>query len=277
VELSTINEKVERVSKHVNSLAVMGLAMEVEKNVYQLSSELFERHDLRSLNRKDQYTEKQVAMINDLRLYLNMTHKQAVDHVYKNEAVAQYSIHELMKKGVVDFKRVYMKNGQKETVYFLSKERGKKEAVRVSGVDDRKIFNSKIMNRPEELYHDLLVYEAYVDFKERIESEGGRVTLTLTDKEMRSIDQGHKDSIQNYMIIKSGGSSFEIPDMYMEYLDVNNEKCAVNIEVDVGYKRQVIESKGENIENLVWYTDTKTQAGTIKSVLPDAEIIMIKL
>lgn len=69
-----------------------------------------------------------------------------------------------------------------------------------------------------------------------------------------------------------------IPDLRVEYKDVQTgAKKHINIEVDVGYKSNVILSKADNIDNLVWYTDSGEQMNMIKTAVPNAVVNLISL
>jgi hypothetical protein len=271
--MEELEKKIKSVEGHLKSLEKIGYVKKVD-NGYALHDELLERAKLRELSSKDMYTEKQIAFMTEIRDFLNITHDQAVKQIFNNEFVGKYSLNELIKKNIIDFK-VKELDGSFQKVYYLNPA-GKKEITRITG-EEKRIYDSKIHNRPQELKHDLYVYSAYKDYEQIMTDKGYRITKVMTDKDMRAVFNKGQDS-------NSLGESYkadqkvEFADLYIEYEDISTlERGYVNIEVDVGYTSDVIANKAEKIDNLVWYTNTPQQADKILNVAAKASVKVIEL
>lgn len=203
-------------------------------------------------------TQEQKFILTELQTFLNISQSQFNRYNdFSNELKSLYD------RGAIEYEYRVI-NGERTKVFYLSSE-GKQLVSKLTGVKVANIFSSKIHSRPQELEHDVLVYTAYQDAKIRLLSKGKTITELKSDRQMRSEDM----SIRGQMRI-------ELSDLEIEYEDVKTgEKGIVNIEVDLGYPKPVIESKSRNISNLVWYTNSDSQMTKIKSVNPKARVIML--
>lgn len=263
---SQIEQKLKSIEKRLNTFEELGLVKKIDGEKYELNKKLLDRARMFREKEKYNFSTEQKETLTVLKDFLNLTDKQIAAFIYKeNEVFAQSDVNQLVRKGYLgETTRDLKGDGEFTKVYYLTTE-GKKAASHLTGTEMKDIYNSKLHNRPEELRHDLLVYSAYKDMKETLEDNNYRITKTMTDKQMRASDMK-----------ETGHQRTEYSDLYIEFEDVKTkEKGYINIEVDAGYKPNVIRSKAENIDNLVWYTDTENQSKTIQKVLPDAKVIVL--
>lgn len=266
------NSKIPSIKKHLENLEKSGFAMKKE-NGFLIHDEIFERLELKRLN-KDFYTTKQVQVMKDLSKFLNMTENQAVSQIFGNEEIAKHSLNELVAKNVIDF-IVKQVDNENQKVYYL-KSAGKKEIIKITG-EDLKIYDSKIHKRPQEVEHDLYVYSAFKDFEKGLTERGCRITKVMTDKDIRAfLNKG--ESSKSLGTDHKYGTKVEFADLYIEYEDLKTKELGFsNVEVDVGYTKEIIKSKSQKIENLNWYTNSENQKKLIKSVTPKSTVKVIPL
>ncbi|WP_048042546.1 hypothetical protein, partial [Methanosarcina mazei] len=211
-------------------------------------------------------TKEQKEILFELKDFLNLTDKQISENIFSdNNILAASDTSYLVRNNYLgEVTRDLKGNGEFTKVYYLTTD-GKKAISHITGTETRKIYDSKLHNRPEELRHDLLVYSAYKDYEKRLKSIDCKITECMTDKQMRAYDMSNL-----------GHQRTEYSDLYIEFEDIKtDEKGYINIEVDCGYKPDVIRSKNENIDNLVWYTDTQEQHKRIMRTVPSANVIML--
>lgn len=254
-----------RVEKRLLSLQEQGYVKNLGNGEYELRDKFLSKcreHEkkLLRMKKKDRLdlTQEQKFILTELQTFLNISQSQFNRYNdFSNELKSLYD------RGAIEYEYRVI-NGERTKVFYLSSE-GKQLVSKLTGVKVANIFSSKIHSRPQELEHDVLVYTAYQDAKIRLLSKGKTITELKSDRQMRSEDM----SIRGQMRI-------ELSDLEIEYEDVKTgEKGIVNIEVDLGYPKPVIESKSRNISNLVWYTNSDSQMTKIKSVNPKARVIML--
>lgn len=266
LENEEVQKKLLSVQKRLDNLAEAGFIKKLSDSDYELSNFYIQRCNLtieKTINRSLSSEQRQV--LKDLSCFYNMTDKQIMDYIYNSATnYKDYDLKSLFKKGLVEKSlRDFNGDGQFTTVYYLSTE-GKKVVSHLTGTQIKNIDDSKIHYRPEELKHDLLVYTAYKDVEDKLKDQGCSIDNVMTDKDIR----------KKY---SSGSSMFkEYPDLHIEFTDTNTgEKGFINVEVDCGYKDNIIKSKAENISNLMWYTNTAVQAEKIMKCVPNTIPVVI--
>lgn len=203
-------------------------------------------------------TDNMNILMSDISKFMNLTHDQISEFIYNSNEFASAEIDLLLKDGFIDFqsRRMYDDNGF-ERIYYIT-DKGKKYVKKNLGESfSTKIFDSKLHSRPEELKHDVLIYSAFKHFESTLDTSKYKISAIMTDKEMRSFDMK-----------TNGVQRIEYSDLFIEIEEkASGEKSFVNIEMDCGYKKGVIESKANNIENLIWYTDSSKQLDKIVETL----------
>lgn len=263
-----LQKRIATIQKRLFTLETMGLAEHIEDGKFYLKDSLYERISLLKEKGINKFSAEQKETIKELAQFLNLTDRQMESFIYKeNSIIFKSDLNYLLNKGYIEeYKRDLKNDGNFEKIYYLTTD-GKKAASHLTGVKTDKIFSSKVKGRPQELRHDLLIYTAYKDLEEKLEEEGYRILNTMTDKQMKSKD-----------MIEKGKQRIEYSDLYVEIEKIDTgEKSHINIEVDCGYKPGVIKSKAENIDNLVWYTDSVKQYKTLNNTLKDASVVLISL
>lgn len=266
LDRTNIEQKIQSVEKRLKTLEQVGYVKRTGNGEYLLDDLFIEREKNWKEKKTYSFSTGQMQVFNDIKSFLNLTDKQISSYVYNgNELLAQSDVQQLVRKGYLgEASRDLQGNGHFTKIYYLTTE-GKKAASHLSGNEVEKIYSSKLHNRPEELRHDVMVYSAFKDYEKRLESVGCKVTKTMTDKQMRAYDMS-----------TAGKQRIEYSDLYIEFEDIKTgEKGYVNIEMDCGYKPTVIKSKAENIDHLVWYTDSQNQKSTIMRTLKDANVITL--
>ena len=262
---SLLEKKLISIEKRFETLVEMKLAEE-HKDGYILYDDFFHRVKLVNEKGINKFSPEQKEIVNTLSTFLNLSDKQISSFIYKDKDILCNSeLKYLVDKGYLGVVSRDLKcDGDFTKVYYLTSA-GKKAASHLTGVKVDKIFSSKLHNRPEELRHDILVYSAYKDIEDKLRKENCIITSLMTDKQMRSYDMSNV-----------GKQRVEYSDLYIEFLDSNtNEKGYINIEVDCGYKASVIKSKAENIDNLIWYTDSEKQAEKINKIISNAKVFTL--
>lgn len=263
----------DRTEKHLEQLSKIGYAYKVD-NGYLVHDELLERSRLLELPKDRRFTDNQLKFLVDVRDFQSLSHSQANKYIFENDKLATYNLNELVKRGIIDFK-VKNIDGEAEKIYYL-KSQGKKALLEITG-EDKQVFDSKVLRRPQEIKHDLYVYSAYKDYQSILDQQNMRIVDVKTDKDIRSLLNSGK--LHN-SISASHTTEIKIDfaDLYIEFENADTlERGYVNIEVDVGYTKDVIKSKCDKIDNLVWYTDSSKQMQRIQSVSQTAMIKTISL
>lgn len=263
-----IEKRIFSIQKRLFTLEKMGLAEHIEDGRFYLKDSLYERISLLKEKGINKFSVEQKETIKTLAQFLNLTDNQIENFIYKeNSIIFKSDLNYLLNKGYIEeYKRDLKNDGAFEKIYYLTTD-GKKAASHLTGVKTDKIFSSKVKGRPVELRHDLLIYTAYKDLEEKLKKEGYRILNTMTDKQMKSEDMTEK-----------GKQRIEYPDLHVEIEEINTgEKSHINIEVDCGYTGKVIKSKAQNIDNLVWYTDSQKQYKKIHKALQDPSVMLINL
>lgn len=263
-KLDTLNKEWNKVLKRLHSLEeqsyVKTLDLECEK--FELKSKFLDEcreHEKKLIRMKERdhldLNHEQRFILKELQTFLNISQEQFnMYHDVSNELKNLYD------RGILDYQYRII-NGKNTKVFYLTSE-GKQITSKLTGVKVANIFSSKIHSRPEELEHDVLVYSAFQDTKIRLLAHNKEIVNVKSDRDMRRVLHNSKD--------------YEISDLEIEYVDImTGEKGMLNIEVDLGYSESVIASKGENIKNLVWYTNSSAQMYKIQKAIPKATVIKL--
>ncbi len=257
-------DEMKKIKSRVNNLESAGYLELLSVNEYRLKDHFRSYIDDIKKIKDGELSETQRAILNDLSRFYNITHSQISKYLVNHHPQTLYNIEKIIGKDIIQKNDVII-DGVKESVYTLT-PKGIKFVEKNDMIDNDKTFKSKLHSRPEELKHDLYVYSAYKHFENSIEKQGGKVINSLTDKDMRSFD------------MKSQGQQrVEYSDIYIEYELSNGERHFANLEVDCGYDKGTILSKAQNIDNLVWYTNTGAQATKIEKVVSKSLVFTITL
>jgi DNA-binding PadR family transcriptional regulator len=260
--------KVLSVEKRLKNLEDINAVNYIGDGVYELSDFYIERARLSKEKGLSKLTTEQKKIMMDLKNFYNLTSSQIEDFIYKDFVhYAKDEANKLVHNGYINVtSRDLYGDSNFTDIYYLT-TKGKKAISHISGEEIDKIFDSKLHNRPEELKHDLYVYSAYKDVEKHLIKNDIVIDKHYTDKDLRSLDMK-----------TSGKQRIEYPDLRIEFTDKKTgEKGFINVEVDCGYKPNIIKSKSENIENLVWYTDSSKQADKIINVTKSNKVVVISL
>lgn len=259
-----IEKMYKRVEGRLESLVAQGYISPVDDG-YLLNPKFLNEcreHEKKLVRMKDKdrldLSNEQRFILGELKSFFNITEKQfnSIDN-YSSELTSLYN------RGVIDYEYRLISN-ERTKVYYLTKE-GKSLVSKITGVKTGKVFSSKIHSRPEELEHDVLIYSAYQDAKLKLENNDKHIIGIKTDRDMRSEDMSNTGKMRE-----------EYSDLLIEYTDKSTgEYGYINLEVDLHYSASVIASKAQNIDNLVWYTNSTKQHDKIKSVDRNAKVIIL--
>lgn len=259
-----LDKKVESTIKRLNSLELYELAAPIGDNKWIVKDMFIER----SRSRANELTKEQIKILDSLKDFMNCTQEQFTSFIYDgNSNIAKSDLNSLVNRGYINVdSRDFENDGNYTKVYYLN-TKGKKEITKLFDVKMENIYDSKIHSRPEELHHDLLVYSAFNDVKESLENDNFKIRTVMTDKQMRAYDMKNNHKMRK-----------DYSDLYVEFEDKNNGDIGyLNIEVDVGYSPKVIAEKASNIDNLVWYTNSSSQADRIKTYSNNSNIKIINI
>lgn len=263
-----LQNKIFSVQKRLSTLEEVNAVKYIGSGEYELSDFYIERAFRSRQSGLDKLTSEQKRILFDLKDFYNLTDNQIQNNIYKNfETYSKIEAKKLVSDEYINVtSRDLYGNGKYTNVYYLT-PKGKKAISHLSGTEVDKIFDSKLHHRPEELKHDLYVYSAYKDMEKQLLANGYTIDNKFTDKDLRSLDMK-----------TAGKQRIEYPDLRIEFTDTNTgEKGFINVEMDCGYKPNVIKSKSENIDNLVWYTDSSSQANRIINTVEKAKVIVIDI
>lgn len=200
----------------------------------RVSDDLLERIDRILLFIKDKQltldkmTPEQLALLKDIRLFLNLSYSQITRYIYReNRALASADLDFLVKNKVI-------KRDEDMAVYVFNYQ-----GIRLSNLlerDDAVRYKTKLYSRKEEVEHDMLVYTAYKEFLKTL-PEGAEIISIKNDRQMRS------DDAKLFGHMKDG-----YPDLRIEYKLPGGPTTKIyDIEIDCGYDGKTILSKLHNI------------------------------
>ena len=221
--------------------------IKVKKQILHENKLNLRRHSL------DCLTMEQKTVLRDLKDFLNITHEQMLKYVYDgNEKIMRSDINYLIKKKLIQ--------KHHNDIYVLT-TRGTTLTAELTG--DERIFRSKILSRPEEMRHDVLIYSAFKDLEKELISQGKKITVIKNERQLKSED------------MKTLGKEREqYPDLYIEFVDEKTgEKDFRNIEIDICYDDLAIQSK-LSINKLIWFTPSKKQK---EKVLKKAKYMDVRI
>jgi hypothetical protein len=244
--------KSDSILKRMEALQEMGFAKEISDGEYGLDDYLFERKELYNKKGLDRCTEKQKQILHDLKDFLNISSEQLESYIYDNSFICNMEVKELLNMKLIDQVNIDINNDGYNTNVFYLTTKGKKELCHNYGYDIKDIFKSKVLTRPEEIGHDLLVYSSFLKIKETLKENDITITSIMTDKQMRSFDMKNHNK-----------QRIEYSDLYVEYKNSQGDTGSLNIEVDCGYRPSIIKSKSDNIDNLIWVTNSANQQALI--------------
>lgn len=262
-----IRKKIIAIEKRLDTLEEMNLVKKSDKKGEYILSEKFIERDKKYTKEKEKFLSfEQEKVLSEMKTFLNFTEKQIANFVYGNdELLSKVEVNELVKKGYISEKVIDLDYEGGTKIYHLT-TKGKQKINNIESFEKRKIYDSKVHHRPEELKHDLLVYSAFKDMESKLIKDNCVITKVMTDKEIRA--EHRRLQLQDV----------EFSDLYIEFENVKTkEKGFINIEVDCGYKPNVVEGKANKIENLVWYTDSQSQAKTISKYAKTKKIVVLNL
>ncbi|MEM1724167.1 MAG: hypothetical protein QXW71_00100 [Thermoplasmata archaeon] len=201
----------------------------------------------------DCLTAEQKTVLRDLKDFLNITQEQMLKYIYNgNEKIFRSDINYLINKKIIQKHH----NG----IYVLTTQ-GTTLTAELTG--DERIFRSKILSRPEEMRHDVLIYTAFKELEKELISQGKKITAIKNERQLKSED-----------MITFGKEREQYPDLYIEFADEKTgDKDFRNIEIDICYDDLTIKSK-LSINKLIWFTASKRQK---EKVLKKAKYMDVRI
>lgn len=265
IENDLIDQELLIINRRLSQLQKIGLVERIDSDTVKCSDFLADRSRValdRSRKPKEiALSREQDELIRSLGVFANVTREQALQHIYGGHVpLFELDLADLKRRGLIDTVIVHVKNYGEQQVLGLSKLGRQVAGYRIG--DDQILTESKVNTRPAEMAHDLLIFDAYQDAKERLAAAGKDVTIVYSDRQSKSIDmreQGRQDEAY--------------ADLKIVYKDrETGEIGTLNLEVAVNYKDHEI-AKKSSIANCLWYTPGDRQASRIKRVLPGAQVI----
>lgn len=253
------------INRRLVQLQKAGLAERTGPDTVQCSDFLADRARValeRSRKPKEvALSREQDELIRSLGVFANVTREQALQHIYGGRVLLfELDLADLKRRGLIDTVIVPVKNFGEQQVLGLSKFGRQVAGYRIG--DDQILTESKVNTRPAEMTHDLLIFDAYQDAKERLAAAGKDITIVYSDRQSKSIDMREQ-----------GRQEEAYADLKIVYKDrQTGEIGTLNIEVAVNYKDHEI-AKKSSIANCLWYTPSAVQASRIRHVLPGAQVI----
>ncbi len=219
------HEKSERLKKRIEMLSQAGF---IQKD--HLTEALIERIELAIKRSKEKgivfetLTREQQQVIQDMRLFLNLTQSQIIKFIYHGDTdLAKSDLKYLLEKQILVKDDAW-------NVYVLGKS-GIKLSNDIS--PDAIRYKTKLFSRREEVGHDVLVYTAFKELEKELLREGKQIVSIKNDRQLRSEDAK-----------KFGAMVGSYPDLRVAYIDPRTglEKRH-DLEVDCGYDERTIQQK----------------------------------
>ena len=265
LENDLIDHELLIINRRLIQLQKAGLAERTSPDAVQCSDSLADRSRValeRSRKPKEiALSREQDELIRSLGVFANVTREQALQHIYCGRMpLFELDLADLKRRGLIDTVIIPVKNYGEQQVLGLSKFGRQVAGYRIG--DDQILTESKVNTRPAEMAHDLLIFDAYQDAKERLAAAGKDVTIVYSDRQSKSIDMR-----------ELGRQDEAYADLKIVYKDrQTGEIGTLNLEVAVNYKDHEI-AKKSSIANCLWYTPGAAQASRIRRVLPGAQVI----
>lgn len=242
-----------------------------------LTGALKERIDLAQKRSKergiqfDSLTRQQQQVLQDMRLFLNLTQSQIIKFIYEGNAeLAKGDLKYLLDKQILIKDNAW-------NVYVLGKT-----GIKISNAitPEAVRYKTKLFSRREEVGHDVLVYTAFKELEKELLLEGKQITSIKNDRQLRSEDAK-----------KFGAMVGSYPDLRITYLDPQTGKEMIHdLEIDCGYDEKTIVQKlsgffsggnaglsggsssgGQSVSNQAssfnWYCNSAKQAMKVASVI----------
>jgi DNA-binding PadR family transcriptional regulator len=263
IDSELLDKKIESVIKRLNSLERFELVKALGDNKWEVKEMLIERTRARA----NELTSEQIKVLDSLKDFMNCTEEQLTMFIYNgNDKIATSDLNSMVYKGYLEVESRDFGNGNYTKVYYLN-TKGKKEICKLFDVKMENIYESKIHSRPEELYHDTLIYSAYNDVKDSLVSDNFTINKVMTDRQMRAFDMKNNHKQRK-----------DYADLYVEFIDNETGDIGyLNVEIDVGYSPKVIAEKASSIDNLVWYTNSNNQANRITKYSNNTNVKVLQL
>ena len=265
IENDLIDQELLIINRRLSQLQTTGLAERIDSDTVKCSDFLAARSRV-ALDRSRKPKEivlshEQDELVRSLGVFANVTREQALQHIYGGRIpLFELDMSDLKRRGLIDTVNIHVKNFGEQQVLGLSKLGRQVAGYRIG--DDQILTESKVNTRPAEMAHDLLIFDAYQDAKERLAAAGKDVTIVYSDRQSKSIDMR-----------ELGRQDEAYADLKVVYKDrETGEIGTLNLEVAVNYKDHEI-AKKSSIANCLWYTPGAAQASRIRRVLPGAQVI----
>jgi len=216
---------------------------------------------------------EEMAIMTNLKMFSNLTENQLLSlYDDKKKLYFDQDINHLMKTGILGYEERLL--DKKDPHYqdtpfklFHLKLAGNKLAP--SLMDNKAYtYSKKYTKKNQEIIHDLLQFEGYNLVKEDYDIDN--VVSVVTDRQHRSNEfkrlvqelEAEGQSYSNFADFKNK------PRDAFGDLEIIHEKhgCleSVHIEIDRGYSGKVIQKKSEALPDMIWVTDSDSQAAKIR-------------
>lgn len=237
--------------KRLDTLTEYGLIKPFDGKEYLLSPELINRLEvvkIRNIDRSislDVFTKEQKALLSDMCIFSQLTEWQIFCYIYgRKRALMNGDLKWLTSKKVIEYDPIQKVYTPTSFGTIFARELAGKE----------KYYKSKAKSRPEEIAHDVLVYEAYHRMVQMLSEQGIKVTYVKTDRELRS--EFGKVPFASEVI-------GDIPDLKIYYKDKEGKDEYKSIEIDCGYNEKTIEKKLKNLTHngeIYWFSNSESNA-----------------
>lgn len=200
----------------------------------------------------------QIDLITTLKQFGNMTESQLHNLYLKNGRGLYFSqdLASLQSKGLLEKERRKV-DGLEFNLYNL-KYAGNKIGDQIVGHNAQsKSYSKKFTKSDRELIHDLLQYEAAQCVTNDIKTMGGTVEDIIIDRNQRA------KLYNNLSIRETGGIEGKFIDVEIHYKDQEGKSQIQYVEVDRGYRPEVISNKSASFPQITWFTDSQRQANRI--------------
>jgi hypothetical protein len=250
-----VHERCESIKKRIHTLTKVGLikdgkiTAEVVKRI--LTAEKLK--DSKVLT-KDLLSKQQLNLLNDIRIFSNLSPSQIAKHIYKDDSASfSADVSMLLRHNILEKNETY-------GIYVIGKD-GTSLLRQIN--PELPIFKSKVYKKEIEVGHDVLVYSAFKDVENQIKNDGGKIILIQNDRMMRSED------MKLYGSMKGKG---EYPDIRVVYADKYGTERTHNIEMDCGYDNKTINVKlsaffnSSGTGSFTWCCNTIRQASKVAQI-----------